>query len=411
MVLLPVLLLLACEPEPAAPGGPVFPEVYTPEDDLEPWESVRWETESWDPLADLDQAAMYLIKAVRHRRGAPVESLEHFAAQREAVPPLRAGDPTLSLVGDVMWLGGGWGTAFGPAAGLLDGDLRLGNLETPTSDALPTEQGALGLYAFNAPSALLDDLALDLVQVNNNHSLDAGDGGLEDTLAALDARGIAWTGVDTHRVVEVRGVSVGVLSYTWGLNVRDVQSAHELFVVPFGHPGPVDLDRVREDVLAIRDQGAELIVVMVHWGYEYEYYADPHFLVQGRGLVAAGADLVVGSGPHVAQPVEVCAVDQGVAPGVGRCAVTTEDRRPRTAAIVYSLANFGASPTLTTPETSGGLVVTASFDPSEGITGLGWAAVARGPGPTVVPLTSRTDAEALAEQARLEAHLGTGWMR
>lgn len=399
--------ILACHTAPPD-AGEVFPYVYTPETDLEPYEEVRWETETWEPFVDTDMAALYLMKASLHRPGAPEESLEHFDTMRTRIPPLGAGT-RISFVGDVMWVGDNWAGFATPAAELLDGDLRAGNLETPTSPDHPQEPGELGLYTFNAPPELLDGLPLDVLQLNNNHTMDVGDEGIEATLAEVDARGFARTGVDGHGQVG----DVAFLSYTWGLNDRDVVSTHELFVVPFGHlDEDIDLAGLEEDIAAARGAGAASVVVMVHWGYEYEYYPDPHFLVLGRRIVAAGADVVVGSGPHVVQPPEICAVnDPDAESGIGICAVTTADGEPRTAAILYSLGNFGT--VMQTWPCKVGIVATVSLDPD--VTGLGWEGAAMGYGDDgieIQPLDAAVDDPEVAdEEARLAAHLGEGWRR
>lgn len=401
-----VAWLVACGPYAAWPEPQtVFPWVLTPETDLEPWEEVRWETETWEPLTDVEETAGYLTKSREHRRSAPVETLAHFEAM--TVPPLQQG-LRLSFVGDAMWIDANHATFADPVAHLLDGDLRVGNLETPTDPASPTEAGTLGLYAFNAPPALLDGLPLDLVQVNNNHSLDAGgDPGLEATLAELEDRGLLATGVDTHAVVTVAGDRVAFLSYTWGINQRDLTSGHDLHVVPFGHVGePLDLSGIEEDIASA---GAEHVVLLLHWGFEYEYYPDAWFLRIARRLVAAGADLIVGQGPHVVQPPELCHVNRPeVVPGIGTCSVRTEDGTPRTAAVLYSLGNFQTR--MPTIGCQVGLVATVSLD-EQGVTGLGWRAVANTDDRRLVPLETLTDPEYLAEAERLEAHLGAGWRR
>ncbi len=390
--------------------GTYFPHVYTPETDLESYEEVRWETETWDPAEDLDMAGQYLLKSSYHRPGAPVESLEHFAAMREAVPPLRRA-PLLSLVGDVMWVGDNWDAYAEGAAPLLDGDLRVGNLETPTSPNHPHVLAELGSYTFNAPPEMLDGLPLDLLQLNNNHSLDVGEDGLTDTLDEVAARGLQQTGVDGHATVEIDGRTVALLSYTWGLNQRDVEPERELFILPFGHlDEDLDLSPVAGHAADARAAGADLVVVLVHWGFEYEYYPDPHFLVLGRRIVSAGADLVVGHGPHVVQPPEICAVNRpDVVPGVGTCSVRDEAGDPRDAAILYSLGNFG-TPQVGLP-LEVGIVASVDLDPL----GVGWAGVAfvdDGWGPQLHPLTDLLDdGEMAAEAARLDEHLGTGWKR
>lgn len=400
-----LLLLAACRREDPWPEpGSYYPYVYTPEADLEPYEEVRFETQTWTPEADPDQLGLYLRKSYEHRPGAPVESRQHFAAMRGLVPPLGEG-LRIDFAGDVMWVGDNWAEVATPAAGLFDGDLRVANLETPTSPLHPTDQGALGLYAFNAPPEYLDGLPFDVLQLNNNHSLDAGDEGLEATVDEVASRGFAWTGVDQH----VQVGEVAFLSYTWGLNDPEASSAHDLFIVPFGHlDDGVDLSTLAEQVAAAREAAAS-VVVLLHWGFEYEYYPDPHFMVLARAIVAAGADVVVGTGPHVVQPPEICHVNRPEqVPGVGSCSVLSEDGVSRTAAVLYSLGNFATD--MVTVPCQVGAVVSVSLDPD--VTGLGWRAVANVDGPWVVPLMEATDDEEIAQEAvRLEAHLGAGWRR
>jgi hypothetical protein len=408
------LLWVACDPYGDWPDPQqVFPYVYTAETGLEPYELVRWETESWDPYTDGEKTGLYLKKAVSHKLGAPKEVLEHFRLMRDELPPLGAG-ARLSFVGDVMWAGGNWDKFATPAAPLLDGQLRLGNLETPVSPDHPTEQAALGLYAFNAPTEMLEGLPLDLLQLNNNHSLDADDQGLENTLREVKAHGYRQVGVDSQTSLEVGGRKLAVLAYTWGINDgRRSERGHELHIVPFGHIGTdVDLSLLEQQAARARSEGAEIVVVLVHWGFEYELYPEPHFMVIARRIVKAGADLVVGHGPHVVQPAEICHVNRPeVVPGVGRCSVRTDDDRPRTAAVLYSLGNFSSR--MYTIHERVGLVATASVE--DGVTGLGWAGVASqelAEGLDVLPLAVLAGEAAYAAEASwLDKHLGTSWRR
>jgi hypothetical protein len=399
------LLLSGCgEPGPD-PSPQPYPYTYTEETDLEDYELVRVETETWQPVIDELETGLYVQKSFLHRPGAPVESLEHFATMREAVPPLADnGDLRLSFSGDTMWVGGNWDHVFDPVASHFDGALRITNLETPATPNASSERFALGTYAFNSDPAYLDGLPVDLVQLNNNHSLDADESGLTDTLAEVDARGLLRTGVDGHAVVEVAGSTIAFLSFTWGINQAGVIPARELFIVPFGHDGDVELAVA---TAAIRAATADFVVVMPHWGYEYEYYPDPRFMVQAREMIAAGADLIVGTGPHVVQPPELCRVNGGGEEGVGACEVS-DGGEPRMAAVLYSLGN--AATTMATMPCQVGLLATVSLGAS-GVTGLGWdPLVSHDSVPEVRPIDETNAAEA-AELARLGEHLGSGWRR
>ena len=408
-----ILLLLACTANPDDTGVEplVFPYTYTPQADLQDYEEVRFETETWDPLVDMDQTALYVEKSILHRPGAPVEELEHYDRMRESIPPLGSGTQ-VDFVGDVMWMGANWSHFLDPAAAMLDGDLRVGNVETPIDPDQPTDKDALPLYAFNAPPEMLDGLPLDVVQLTNNHTMDMGNDGVTATIGQVDARGFARTGVDTHALVDTAdGGRIAFLAFAWGMNNRVDAPERNLHIVPFGHlDEDIDLSSVETAIEDARTDGATSVVLLLHWGYEYEYYPDPHFLVLARQLIAMGADLIVGEGPHVVQPPEICSVDSGEAPGVGTCVIDDGLGKPRTAAVLYSLGDFGT--TLETLPCKTGIVASVTLDPD--VTGLGWQAetsTGGADGTEVVPTALSTDPDVIEENARLDALLGTGWKR
>jgi hypothetical protein len=410
--------LLACEPYAAWPDPEaVFPYVVSEVQDLPPYARVRVETETWTPLEDLEETALYLQKAAYLLPDAPLETLLHFGEHRGRIPPLVPGDPVATFTGDLMMLDGEPVAVAEAVADHLRG-LRVTNLETPVAPSFPTSRDALsptwGLYAFNESTSLLDDLPVDVVQLTNNHTNDLGPDGIRETVDEVAARGFLGVGVDGDTLhLQHGGQDFAFLAYTWGLNRYEPAPEAELGIVPFGHlDADLDLSRVERDLRAARAAGATQLVVLVHWGYEYELYPDPHFLILGRRLVAAGADLVVGTGPHVVQPAEWCHVNQpAIAPGLGTCSVRSADGRRRDAAILYSLGDFATD--LQLPELAVGILATASFSPAGGVSGLAWAPVLSdhdGAVTRTVPLSSRLDDEEwAAEAARLRAHLGPGW--
>src|SRR5687768_5026214 len=127
-----LIVVAGCDPYASWPDRhDVFPWVYEPETGLPDYALVRVETETWTPLVDLAETGLYIQKAAFHKPSAPRDELVHFATVRPSIPPIVPEDVTLSFVGDVMRFTGNWATFADPAAHLLDGDLRLGNLETP----------------------------------------------------------------------------------------------------------------------------------------------------------------------------------------------------------------------------------------------------------------------------------------
>lgn len=223
------------------------------------------------------------------------------------------------LVGDVLF--GRDGLADPLAAvrpWLATADLTIGNLEGVLT---PFQAGAINLVSLytlwmpinNAvPSAIaqLRRAGFDLLSLANNHSLDAGGNGLAETAVRLQNAGITplgLTGQPTLR--EVNGVRLAFLA----CNAVPLPTPFPSATAP-ATCDPRQLTAVPADVAGV--------IVWLHWGYEYELRPDPAQERLAAAFVAAGADLVVGSHPHVAQPVVLYGAT------------------PPTAVIAYSLGNF-----------------------------------------------------------------------
>jgi hypothetical protein len=237
-------------------------------------------------------------------------------ARQAVTPPSRpapAASPvvTIAAVGDVA-LGHAGSPLSDPDAlfehvrPVLRGDLVTANLETALSDrsAAKCGEGRDGCYAFRAsPDAAnaLRRAGFTLVNLANNHTRDAGDSGLADTEAALATAGLAHTGAPGQiTVVRAHGVRIAVVGfapYPWAADLLDVAGAQRL---------------VR--AAAAR---ADLVVVQMHAGAEGTAYqhlgrGDETYLGERRGdpeafahaVVDAGADLVVGHGPHLLRALE-----------------------------------------------------------------------------------------------------------
>jgi Bacterial capsule synthesis protein PGA_cap len=266
------------------------------------------------------------------------------AAQPEAPPP---GPVTLVAGGDVTlgahyeeWVDGlrskgqsgpavdGWG--FSEVQPLFAGaDVVLVNLECPfTARGEPIPKN----FNFRArPSTVqvLIDAGVRAVSLANNHLMDYGPDGVEDTLATLDAAGIAHFGAGRTlaearkpAIVEVRGLKIAFLGYLI-LGAKHPEPpavwATDASAGVAGHPSDwtvVEL-MVREDVAAARKE-ADLVIPFFHWGREGSKGPDAYQLALARAAVEAGAAAVLGSHPHVLHGIEV----------VGR------------APVFYSLANF-----------------------------------------------------------------------
>jgi hypothetical protein len=142
------------------------------------------------------------------------------------------------------------------------------------------------------------------MSVANNHATDAGRDGLADTLHALDAAGVVGLGagasIDAAKapfVHTVEGVTVAFLAFD-ATHIALEATATNAGVVGY------EVDAAMDAVEGAASK-ADVVVVSVHGGVEYLMDRDPILSQIGRDLVAAGADVVWGHGPHVAQPVTV----------------------------------------------------------------------------------------------------------
>ena len=179
-------------------------------------------------------------------------------------------------------------------------DLTIANFEGTFTDSDEREDKT---FAFKAPASyasILTGGSVEAVNTANNHSHDYGDQSFDDTLAALDDAGIVHFGYDETAVMDVKGIKVGLVGI------------YELY----DH-----LEReqqLKDNIAKVKADGAQLIVVIFHWGNETETVPDSNQTTLGRIAIDEGADLVCGHHPHVLQGIE-----------------TYKGRN-----IVYSLGNF-----------------------------------------------------------------------
>jgi poly-gamma-glutamate synthesis protein (capsule biosynthesis protein) len=210
------------------------------------------------------------------------------------------GDPAppalLAWVGDVMLgrgvaraLDGNWEAAFAEVQPwLAEADLTLANLESPLTTAPQLSNG----YDLRAPPeavAALRAAGFDAVSLANNHALDAGQTGLDETVATLRTAGIR--GVQGSKIDTLAGQGVLRRTTNYQLLAFDDSAA------------PLDLEAASRQVVDAASQTA-LVIVSVHWGGEYQAGPSLRQRAIARALAGAGASLIVGHGPHVLQPVE-----------------------------------------------------------------------------------------------------------
>jgi poly-gamma-glutamate synthesis protein (capsule biosynthesis protein) len=211
-----------------------------------------------------------------------------------------AGSVRLILSGDVMLGRGVAGLARSRPAAVLGGvapelrtaDIAVANLESPlTNRPHMASHGPNALEARPAAARLLRAAGFDAMSIANNHAADAGPLTTSDTGRALDAAGLGEIGASyAPLVVQAHGVRVAFLSFDdTGEGPRAVRW---------------DPARARAAVAHARAR-ADVVVVGLHGGSDYNPTTDPWLLHLGRLLASWGADVVWGTGPHVVQPAQL----------------------------------------------------------------------------------------------------------
>jgi poly-gamma-glutamate capsule biosynthesis protein CapA/YwtB (metallophosphatase superfamily) len=184
-------------------------------------------------------------------------------------------------------------------------DLAICHLETPLS---PTGRDLSGYPVFNGPSQLAAGLRFagyDACSTASNHAMDQGAHGVAGTLRVLDAAGLRHTGTARNpteaapTLLEIRGIRVAMLSYTYGLNGAQLPRGQSWRI------NLIDTAAILADARAARRAGAQFTVVSLHWGQEYQHAPTRQQQMLARRLLADPAvDLLLGHHTHVVQPVQ-----------------------------------------------------------------------------------------------------------
>lgn len=203
-----------------------------------------------------------------------------------------------------------------------------------------------GYPCFSAPDeypAALTDAGFDVFLLANNHILDRRDRGLHRTLDRLRQDSIPHLGIyhDTADrdslcplIMDVNGFKIGLLNYTYGTNGISVTGNA---VVDY-----IDHDKIRHDIIAARNGGAEIVSVCVHWGDEYRLLPNKAQRDLADWLTELEVDMIIGNHPHVVQPMEMRTSSSG-----------------RPVLLAYSLGNLISN--MKTTDTRGGTMVTVSL--------------------------------------------------
>ncbi|RKD34217.1 CapA family protein [Thermohalobacter berrensis] len=186
-------------------------------------------------------------------------------------------------------------------------DIAIGNFETVTAGP---EHGIEGYPLFNTPKTVvkaLKDVGFDILSTANNHSLDRGKEGIIETIDNIKKYGLENIGTykkDDREVLikSIKGIKVGLLSYTYGCNgMERLLSEEELnYMVNI-----IDEEKIKKDIKKVEEKGADITVVFLHWGNEYQRKPSKNQITLAEKMIRWGADIILGSHPHVIQKSKI----------------------------------------------------------------------------------------------------------
>ncbi len=240
---------------------------------------------------------------------------------------------SLLFVGDIMQHDSNIAAAYNPLTGKYDysacfeyvspiirsADLAIGNLEL-TLAGKPYK----GYPQFSAPNELAYELkrvGFDVLVTANNHSVDRGRKGIEHTIDVLDTLSISHTGTFKDSatraltyplLLEKNGFRLSLLNYTYGTNGIPVPR-HSIV-------NQIDTIQIKKDIKKAKGQHSDAIIIFFHWGDEYQSLPNKEQKRLTNLCFREGVKLVIGSHPHVLQPMEW--------------------RNEKDQFVVYSLGNF-----------------------------------------------------------------------
>jgi len=186
-----------------------------------------------------------------------------------------------------------------------EADIVVANLETPLADQ---KIGFSGYPLFKAPKELalaIKESGIDLVTTANNHAFDQGEQGLKETLDILDSYGVMHTGTyrsqeekDSPLIIDVKGVKLGIVSYTYGTNGLNVPNDKKYLV------NRLEINQLKSDLSILKKKDVDYIIALVHFGIEYKRFPNEVQKQWVNEMYTQGIDLVIGSHPHVVQPFD-----------------------------------------------------------------------------------------------------------
>ncbi len=186
-------------------------------------------------------------------------------------------------------------------------DIAIANFETVTGGS---EYRYRGFPTFNSPKETLEAIkntGFDILSTANNHSIDMGKQGIIRTIDNINEYGMINIGtykepIQDILIKDVKGVKIAFLSYTYGCNGLEGRlTGEELsYMVNI-----IDEKKIENDIKLAEEKGSDIVTVIIHWGNEYQRSPSSYQVNLAKKMIEWGADIILGSHPHVIQNSEV----------------------------------------------------------------------------------------------------------
>ena len=193
-------------------------------------------------------------------------------------------------------------------------DYVFGVLEGPVDD---NSEYSYGNYSDNKKIRLnypisflrsIESSGIDFVTISNNHLLDRGTIAYKNTINNLNNSKLDYTGdKNNNKIIKIKGLKIGVLSYTYGLNYLDKEKYKDYtnyLVNPYSKEFNSYKKKIHKDFVKLKSENVDMIIVMPHYGTQFNYRVDLYQKKWNDFFIKEGANIILGDHSHVIEPIE-----------------------------------------------------------------------------------------------------------
>ena len=316
---------------------------------LKPYQLKSMEGRSF--LYGIVNSPAYIKKFLFPVMASPVALKNYFELQKAMIKNLPIANPNdtnqvlINIVGDIMWLRNNWNDFMDTAIlhKINQSDLFIGNLETTIDTTKSINKFWFDYRTYNSSKDLLNILPSNktMLSIANNHSLDKGYVSLQNTQRLLNNRSILNNGIKEinakrYTSFTSKGIKIGFYACTWGVNNPKAKGQEKIHIqsgiAPYNNRSTIQIQEIQQALLQMHNDGIEFKIISMHWGYEYEFYPRENIMKLAHQIAKAGANLIIGTHPHVFQGSEIIHTNKN-----------NLDSTSHTTLVNYSLGNFCTS--------------------------------------------------------------------